>query len=217
MRAGESPALALKNRIDGTIRLYRGQRVILDMDIANLYGVPVAQLNQAVKRNRARFPRDFMFQVTKEEITAHRSMDDDANLKSQSVISSARWGGRRSLPYAFTEEGVAMLSSVLRSPRAIHVNIEIMRAFVRLRGMLGVHADLARKIEALEQKYDRQFKGVFDAIRRLMTPVAAKGRPIGFQPLPGEPPGRGRLRSHARQNRSDQRPPTARCRRRPSR
>lgn len=209
--------LAQKNRIDGAIRLYRGQRVILDMDIAHLYGVPVAQLNQAVKRNRARFPSDFMFQVSKEEITAARSTDDDPNLKSQSVISSARWGGRRSLPYAFTEEGVAMLSSVLRSPRAIHVNIEIMRAFVRFRGMLGIHADLARKIEALEQKYDRQFKGVFDAIRQLMTPVAAKGRPIGFQPHPEEPADRSRLQSQARRVRSNQRRATARCRRRPSR
>ena len=142
-------------------------------------------LNQAVHRNLTRFPSDSMFQLSSEDL---------ANLKSQSVISSSGWGGRRSLPYAFTEHGVAMLSSVLRSPRAIQVNIEIVRAFVKLRRMLASHADLMRKLEALEQKYDAQFKVVFDAIRRLMTPQTPRPRPIGFRPSPrsgGKPPGPG--------------------------
>ena len=125
---------------------------------------------QAVKRNIERFPRDFLFQLTKAE---------SSNLKSQIVISS--WGGvRRAAPYAFTEQGVAMLSSVLRSKRAVQVNIEIMRAFVRLRRMLASHKDLARKLEELEGKYDAQFKVVFDAIRELMAPPEPKRRRIGF-------------------------------------
>jgi hypothetical protein len=128
---------------------------------------------QAVKRNTDRFPSDFMFQLSKEEFAA---------LRSQSVISNVKSGrgGRRSPPYAFTEQGVAMLSSVLRSRRAVRVNIEIMRVFVRLRQMIASHADLARKLEALEKKYDAQFKVVFDAIRRLMAPPTEKKRRIGF-------------------------------------
>jgi hypothetical protein len=138
--------------------------------LAELYQVEPRVLVQAVKRNIARFPEDFMFQLTEEEFS---------NLKSQIVISS--WGGlRRARPYAFTEQGVAMLSSVLRSKRAIQVNIEIMRAFVRLRRMLASHADLARKLEALEKKYDAQFRVVFEAIRELMKPPETKRRPIGF-------------------------------------
>jgi len=125
---------------------------------------------QAVKRNIERSPRDFLFQLTKAE---------SSNLKSQIVISS--WGGvRRAAPYAFTEQGVAMLSSVLRSKRAVQVNIEIMRAFVRLRRMLASHKDLARKLEEVEGKYDAQFKVVFDAIRELMAPPEPKRRRIGF-------------------------------------
>lgn len=128
-------------------------------------------LNQAVKRHIGRFPRDFMFQLSKKELEI---------LKSQFVMSSY-WGGRRSSPYAFTEQGVAMLSSVLNSPRAIQVNIEIMRAFVTLRRMLASHAELARKIKALESKYDKQFKVVFEAIRELMAPEKPpKSRQIGF-------------------------------------
>jgi hypothetical protein len=126
---------------------------------------------QAVKRNIERFPPDFMFQLTRQEF---------ASLKSQFVISS--WGGlRRATPYAFTEQGVAMLSSVLRSKRAVQVNVEIMRAFVTLRELLATHKDLARKLEALERKYDVQFKVVFDAIRQLMTPPAPKMKRIGFR------------------------------------
>ena len=161
-------------RIERSIVLIRGQKVMLSYDLAVLYDVEPRVSIQAAKRNIERFPEDFMFQLNQDE--AHI-------LKSQIVISSfAGWGGsRRSRPYAFTEQGVAMLSSVLRSPRAVAVNIEIMRAFVRLRQMLFSHAELARKVNALEQKYDGQFKIVFDALRQLMQPPAAKPkRPIGF-------------------------------------
>jgi hypothetical protein len=157
-------------RIESRIYLLRGHKVMLSPDLADLYEVEPRALVQAVKRNTERFPADFMFQLSQEEFD---------NLKSQIVISS--WGGlRRATPYAFTEQGVAMLSSVLRSKRAVMVNVEIMRAFVRLRQMLAAHADLARKLAALEKKYDAQFKVVFDAIRELMAPPERKNRPIGF-------------------------------------
>jgi hypothetical protein len=166
-------------RITQTILLIRGQKVILDEDLAQLYEVETKALNRAVKRNLDRFPEDFMFQLTTEEFMNLRFQSGTSNLRSQTVTSS--WGGRRYPPYAFTEQGVAMLSSVLRSDRAIHVNIEIMRAFVRLRQILASHKDLARKLAALEKKYDAQFKVVFDAIRELMTPPAPKKkRSIGF-------------------------------------
>ena len=156
--------------IEKRIFLIRGQKVILSSDLAALYEVEPRALVQAVKRNRERFPGDFMFQLSEQEFGA---------LKSQIVISS--WGGiRRATPYAFTEQGVAMLSSVLRSTRAIQVNIEIMRAFVRLREMIASHRDLARKLEALENKYDQQFRVVFEAIRQLMAPPPVRRRPIGF-------------------------------------
>jgi len=159
-------------RIEHAILVLRGQKVMLDSELAALYEVPVKALNQAVKRNLDRFPEDFMFQLSQEEATS---------LRSQSVTSKAGRGGRRTEPYAFTEQGVAMLSSVLRSQRAVHVNIEIMRAFVRLRQMLQQNTELARKLAALERKYDGQFKMVFEAIRDLMTP-APKERPrIGFR------------------------------------
>jgi hypothetical protein len=166
----ERSSLVPVGRIERSILLLRGHKVMLDKDLAALYGVETKVLVQAVKRNIDRFPSDFMFQLTKEEF-------DD--LRSHCGTSGA-WGGRRYPPYAFTEQGVAMLSSVLRSPRAIRVNIEIMRAFVRLRQMIASHAELARKLEALEKKYDAQFKVVFDAIRRLMAPPTEKKRPIGF-------------------------------------
>jgi hypothetical protein len=159
------------SRIERAILLIRTQKVMLDADLASLYGVETRVLVQAVKRNIQRFPEDFMFRLTPAEF---------ALLKSQSVTSSD-WGGRRYPPYAFTEQGVAMLSSVLRSPRAVQVNIEIMRAFIRLRQMLASHVELARKLDSLEQKYDSQFKEVFEAIRRLMTPPEPKRRPIGFR------------------------------------
>ncbi len=158
-------------RIERAILLVRGQKVMLDADLAELYGVETRVLVQAVKRNIERFPEDFMFQLNQEEF---------AVLRSQSVTSSD-WGGRRYPPYAFTEQGVAMLSSVLRSQRAIQVNIEIMRAFIRLRQMLASHAQLARKLDALEKKYDAQFKEVFEAIRQLMAPPEPKRRAIGFR------------------------------------
>ena len=147
----------------------RGQNVMIDFDLAELYGVETRTLNQAVKRNMDRFPDDFMFQLTEGEFE---------NLRSQIVTSS--WGGARYLPYAFTEQGVAMLSSVLRSERAILVNIEIMRVFVHLRRMLASHAELARRLVALERRYDAQFKVVFDAIRELMSPAKPRRRELGF-------------------------------------
>jgi hypothetical protein len=159
-------------RIERRIFYLRGVKVMLSPDLAELYDVPVKVLNQAVRRNRIRFPEDFMFQLTQDEFVI---------LKSQIVTSS--WGGmRRALPYAFTEQGISMLSSVLRSSRAIRVNIEIMRAFVKLREMLVSNTELARKLNELEKKSDQQFKIVFDAIRRLMTPPPAKTKPIGFRP-----------------------------------
>jgi hypothetical protein len=165
-------ALVKVRRIEQTIAAVRGCRVILDADLATLYGVSTRVLVQAVKRNPARFPRDFMLKLTPDEVGI---------LRSQSVISRSAHGGRRSAPYAFTEQGVAMLSSVLRSPRAVRVNIEIMRAFVRLRQMLRPTATLIRKIDEMERKYDTQFSVVFEAIRDLMRPPAAARRRIGFR------------------------------------
>ena len=147
--------------IEQSIFLIRGQKVMLDFNLATLYGVQTRALIQAIKRNRERFPPDFMFQLDDRETDS---------LRSQIVISNMGRGGRRYNPYAFTEYGVAMLSSVLRSHRAIIVNIEIMRTFGRLREMLSSHKELAQKLAILEKKYDHQFKVVFDAIRRLMTP-----------------------------------------------
>lgn len=153
------------------ILLIRSQRVMLDSDLAELYGVETRALKQAVKRNIDRFPADFLFELTKSEVD---------EMVSQNVIPGrGKLGG--ALPFAFTEQGVAMLSSVLRSKRAVQVNIAIMRAFVRLRELLSTHADLARKLEAMEKKYDAQFKLVFDAIRQLMSPSpSSTKREIGF-------------------------------------
>ena len=142
---------------------------MLSADLATLYDVEPRALMQAVKRNSERFPEDFMFQLNR---------DEWLNLKSQNVISS--WGGSRTPPYAFTEQGVAMLSSVLKGTRAVQVNIEIMRTFVRLRRILTENADLSRRMDELEQHYDDQFKSVFDALRQLMTPAQQPGRSIGF-------------------------------------
>jgi hypothetical protein len=157
-------------RIEQAIYLIRGQKVMLDRDLAALYGISTKALKQAVRRNPERFPGDFMFVLTYREVR---------NLRSQFVTSSS-WGGTRYVPMAFTEQGVAMLSSVLNSPRAIQVNIAIMRTFVKLRQILGTHADLARKLETLEKNYDAQLKVVFDAIRQLMTPPAKPRKKIGF-------------------------------------
>ena len=165
---------ALAIQIERRIFLIRGQRVMLDADLAELYGVPTKSLNLAVKRNASRFPNDFTFQLSAAEADG---------LRFHFETSKPGRGGRRYLPYAFTEQGVAMLSSVLRSVRAVQVNIGIMRAFVRLRELLLSNAGLARQLAALEGKYDAQFKVVFDAIRQLMAPPPEKPKPrIGFNP-----------------------------------
>lgn len=176
-------------RIEHVIYSIRGHRVMLDADLARLYGVLTSALNQAVKRNRARFPADFMFQLSSNETANLRShfgsskgRADSNRLISQTVISKGRGGRRRSLPYAFTEQGVAMLSSVLNSERAIHVNIAIMRTFVRFRQLLATNAGLARRLTELEKKYDKQFRIVFEAIDQLMTEPDEPDKPqIGFQ------------------------------------
>ena len=158
-------------KIERRVFLLRGHRVMLSTDLADLYAVEPRTLIQAVKRNRSRFPVDFMFQLTEQEFD---------RLKSQVVTSS--WGGlRRAYPYAFTEQGVAMLSSVLKSKRAVQVNIAIMRAFVRLREMIGSNKALAKRLNELERKYDSQFRVVFEAIRELMAEPGPKSRRIGFK------------------------------------
>lgn len=156
-------------RIAAKIHLIRGSKVMLDRDLAELYQVETRALKQAVRRNSARFPEDFMFEISQEEFN---------NLRSQLVTSS--WGGLRHMPMAFTEQGVAMLSSVLHSERAIRVNIEIMRAFTGLRRMLAGHEDLRLKIEELEQRYDEQLRAVFEAIKGLIEVEATPQRKIGF-------------------------------------
>lgn len=166
-------ALVAPHAIEQRILSFRGYRVMLDRDLAELYGVPTGTLNQAVSRNIARFPADFAFRLT---------ADESVRLISQSVISNGR-GGNRHAPRVFTEQGVAMLSSVLRSRRAVDVNIGIMRAFVRVRELLATHRDLARKIDEMERKYDGKFATVFDAIRNLMAPPPDRAPPrprIGF-------------------------------------
>ena len=149
----------------------RGRKVMLDSDLAALYEVSTKILIQAVKRNVSRFPSDFMYQLTRKDV---------AILRSQFVTS--RWGGRRYLPYVFTEQGVAMLSSVLNSERAVQVNIQIMRAFTKIRGMLQVHKTLWRKIEEMEKKYDENFGIVFKALKELLEPPEKSKQKIGFHP-----------------------------------
>jgi hypothetical protein len=155
--------------ITAKIHLIREQKVMLNRDLAELYSVETKVLNQAVRRNISRFPEDFMFVLTNQEVR---------NLKSQIVTSN--WGGTRYNPMVFTEQGVAMLSSVLKSERAIEVNIAIMRAFVQMRQMLTTHADLKRKIEEMESKYDEQFQIVFEAIRQLLVEDEQPKKKIGF-------------------------------------
>lgn len=152
---------------------------MLDSDLAHLYGVTTGVLNQSVRRNIARFPDDFMFRVTREEVESLRSQFVILKDSTDARGRSPRGVHRKYLPYAFTEQGVAMLSSVLRSPRAVSVNIEIMRAFVRMRQILASHADLARKLDSLEKKYDAQFRGVFEAIKELMASPPERGK-FGF-------------------------------------
>jgi len=164
-------------RIQNAIFLIRGEKVMIDNDLAALYGVEPKTLNQAVKRNASRFPDDFMFQLTEDEVKS---------LKCQTGTSSSEYGGRRYLPYVFTEQGVAMLSSVLRSERAVQVNVAIMRAFVSLRRLLGTSEALARKFAELERKlegHDEAIKTLFDAIRELMEPPTKPKREIGFHAI----------------------------------
>ncbi|GMV82337.1 MAG: hypothetical protein AMXMBFR7_35210 [Planctomycetota bacterium] len=174
----ETVALVPAERIERAILLIRGHKVMLDSDLAELYGVSTGAFNRAVKRNIKRFPADFMFVLTQEEFD---------NLKCQFGTSSS-WGGRRKIPQVFTEHGAIMAASVLNSQRAIDVSVFVVRAFVRLRELLATHKDLARKLADMEQKYDKQFAVVFQAIRELMeTPEApAKGK-LGFQPRKGLP------------------------------
>jgi hypothetical protein len=213
-------------RIERRILFLRGQKVMLDFELAELYGVEARTLNQAVKRNSERFPDDFMFQLSAEETqlvmrsqivtvspvnSSQTVMSSGASHSkstgvppsnwSQFVTTSKKYRGLAYRPYAFTEQGVSMLSSVLRSPRAVQVNIAIMRTFVQLRQMLASNADLARKLAALEDKYDEQFKVVFDAIRALMEPGlpdGAAGREIGFHVGPPSKGARSRLGSRKR-------------------
>ncbi len=170
-------------RIENKIYLIRGQKVMLDFDLAILYGVETKYLKRQVNRNKDNFPPDFMFRLTKEEFL--RCQIVTSNLKSQFVTSKR--GGRRYSPYAFTEQGVAMLSSVLKSKRAVQVNIAIMRAFVRLRKIMATHKDLAQKVDQLENKFERRFEKdeiqiqiVFDAIKKLMLPPESPPKKYGF-------------------------------------
>jgi len=160
-------------RLEKTIYLIRGEKVMLDRDLAELYEVQTKALNQAVRRNSDRFPDDFMFQLSEKEVA-------ELN-RSQFVTGSEKHRDPRFRPYAFTEHGVAMLSTVLRSKRAIIVNIEIMRAFVKLRQLLASNAELSRRLDELESKYDKQFKVVFDAIRQLMATPVRNRKEIGFR------------------------------------
>ena len=158
-------------RVADVILVIRDENVILDTDLALLYGVETRALIQAVKRNARRFPLDFMFQLTRKE---------SDSLRSQIVISKGR-GGRRHLPYAFTEHGAIMAANVLNNERAVEASVQVVRAFVKLRQMLASNAELSKKLNDLEKKYDRQFKIVFDAIRQLMAPPQAHAKPIGFR------------------------------------
>jgi len=157
--------------IRNLIHNFRGKAVMLDSNLAELYNVPTGRLNEAVKRNIKRFPPDFMFQLTQNEFE---------NLKSQSAISSSDHGGRRKLPLVFTEQGIAMLSGILNSDTAIEMNINIMRAFVQIRRLGLSIVDLKRKIDSMENKYDHQFKVVFDALRGLLEPEPKNKRSLGF-------------------------------------
>ena len=162
-----------RERIESKIYLIRGKKVIIDRDLATLYGVETRVLNQAVRRNQKRFPADFMLQLTKAEMEIW---------KSQIVISNREKRGLRKLPLVFTEQGVAMLSSVLNSERAILVNIQIIRTFTRLRELIATNKELREKLEKMEQKYDKQFRVIFDAIRKLLIPPDEPKKPsIGFR------------------------------------
>lgn len=171
MNVEDKQSVIAVERIERSILLIRGEKIMLDADLAVLYGVTTKRLNEQVKRNRSRFPEDFMFQLTEKE-----KADVVANCDHLKRLKFSP-----NLPYAFTEHGAIMLATVLNSPIAVHASIQVVRAFVRLRKMLASNAELARKLEALEKKYDSQFKVVFEAIRELMTPQEPKRRRIGFR------------------------------------
>ena len=182
-------------RVEEMIVTVRGDRVILDQHLARLYGVTTKALNQAVKRNPGRFPADFVYQLTFQEVTGLRSQIVTSNTapdRSQPVTGSR--GGRRYPPYAFTAHGALMAANVLNSPRAVQMSVFVVRAFVRMRGALTETRQLARKLEELERKYDARFKAVFDAIRALMAPPEKARRSIGFHVEEGRPPYRRRRR-----------------------
>jgi hypothetical protein len=170
-----APTTALETVPDIASRIHtvRGQRVMLDSDLAAIYRLPTGRLNEQFRRNRTRFPGDFAFRLTHEEA---------ARLRSQFAISKKGRGGRRYLPYAFTEHGAVMLASVLNSPTAVAASIQVVRAFVQLRGVLASHKELARRLDELESRYDAKFKVVFQAIRELMEPPRPPRKQIGFQP-----------------------------------
>ncbi|MBU1298905.1 MAG: ORF6N domain-containing protein [Bacteroidetes bacterium] len=171
----KSSSIIPTERIEQRIFFIRDQRVIIDMDLARIFGIPTFRLNEAVKRNRERFPEDFMFQLTREEFTA---------LTSQIAISKKGRGGRRTLPYTFTEHGAIMAANVLNSPRAVQMSVFVVRAFVRLRQVLATHKELAEKLTELERKFsahDRQIQTIIEAIRQLMTPPEKPKRQIGFR------------------------------------
>jgi hypothetical protein len=172
--AKSKSGLIAPDRIARVIYIVRGEKVMLDADLAVLYRVTTKQLNQQVRRNLDRFPTDFAFRLTREEFTI---------LRSQIVTSSLAWGGRRYPPYAFTEHGAVMLASVLNSPIAVQASIQVVRAFIRLRELLISHKELAKRLDELEAKYDKQFAIVFEAIRQLMTPPEPPQREFGFHTL----------------------------------
>ena len=166
------PNIVPVERIEKSIYLIRGQKVILDRDLAAIYGILTFRFNEAVKRNRDRFPDDFMFQLTREEVEI---------LISQNAISKPERGGRRTLPYFFTEHGTVMAANILKSPLALQMSVIVVRVFIKMREMLFSHKDLERKLAALETKYDKQFKGIFDAIRALMREEEKPKKKIGFE------------------------------------
>ncbi len=172
MKENKNKSIIVEEIIQGKIHIIKDEKVMLDLDLAYLYQVEIRTLNQAVKRNIDRFPSDFMFQLNNKE---------ESNLRSQIAISS--YGGRRYKTFAFTEQGIAMLSSVLKSPRAIQVNIQIMRTFTKMRQMLSSQTELKKKIMEMESKYDQNFKVVFDAIQLLMEEEEKPRKEIGFEAL----------------------------------
>jgi phage regulator Rha-like protein len=187
--AGKRDAVEMVQRIENRILLIRGHKVVLDADLAQLYGVQTKRLNEQVKRNTERFPEDFVFQLTEEEAES---------LRSQIATSNRSRGGRRYRPYAFTEHGAIMAANVLNSARAIHMSVYVVRAFVRLREILASNRMLAEKFAELERKvasHDGYIRSLFEAIRQLMSPPAASGRRIGFEVKPGES---GKSKGHRR-------------------